>query len=152
MKDKDGNIPRSATDKIKIIEEWFKATLSPPEMKEEFLEIAPCKMRVQFTVTEIQGLAKRLKWGKAGLCPQIAQIFNDTAATGDTPEALIYGLLQPIQKPGKPKRTTGESTADHPTQYSEKDTDDSTPRENMGKALQENPQDPGCLSAWSRHN
>ena len=119
LKDKDGNIPGSTTDKIKIIEEYFKATLSPPEMKEEFLEIAPCKMRVQFTVTEIQGLAKRLNNNKAAgpdqlraefikyaplsIFEQIAQIFNDTAATGDTPEALVYGLLQPIQKPGKPK-------------------------------------------------
>ena len=86
-------------------EEYFKATLSPPEMKEEFLEIAPCKMRVQFTATEIQGLAKRLNNNKAAgpdqlraelikyaplsIFEQIAQIFNNTAATCDTTEALV---------------------------------------------------------------
>jgi hypothetical protein len=119
LKDKHGNIPGSNIDKIKIIEEYFKTTLSPPEMKEELLKINPCKMRSEFTATEIQELAKRLNNNKAAgpdqlkaefikyaplsTFEQIASIFNRTAATGEIPEALIHGILQPIQKPGKPK-------------------------------------------------
>ena len=34
---------------------------------------------------------------------RIADIYNTTAATGDTPSSLIHGLLLPIPKPGKPK-------------------------------------------------
>ena len=34
---------------------------------------------------------------------EIADIFNTTAETGDTPTALIHGLLHPVQKPGKKK-------------------------------------------------
>ena len=34
---------------------------------------------------------------------KIADIYNNTAATGDTPSALIHGLLLPLPKPGKPK-------------------------------------------------
>ena len=64
-------------------------------MKEEFLEIAPCKMRVEFTAAEIEGLAKRLNNNKAAGPDQlkaefikyapvstfelIADIFNSTA-------------------------------------------------------------------------
>lgn len=65
LKDKDGNIPGSNADKIKIIENHFKTTLSPPEMKEEFIEITPCQMRIPFTAAEIQCLAKRLNNNKA---------------------------------------------------------------------------------------
>ena len=143
LKDKDGNIPGSTTDKIEIIEEYFKATQSPHEMKEEFLEIAPCKMRVQFTATEIQGLAKRLNNNKAASPDQLRAEFIKYAPPlhlrtnrPDLQRHCCDGrhsrgshIRTPTTDPEawKAKRTTGESMADHPTQYSEKDTDDSTP-------------------------
>ena len=98
LKDKNGDIPGSNEDKIKIIEQYFKATLSPLEMEKEFLEVDPCKMSVEFTPTEIEGLAKRLNNNKAAGPDQlkaefikyapvptfkiIADIFNSTAGGG----------------------------------------------------------------------
>lgn len=60
VKDKDGNVPGSTADKIKIIETYFKETLAPEKMEEEFLSVPPCEMTNKFTAKEIKQLAKRL--------------------------------------------------------------------------------------------
>ena len=117
VKDKDGNIPGSNTDKIKIIEGYFKSTLAPEDKKDNFLEVPPQEMRHKFTAKEIKDISKRLNTGKASgpdklkaeliknapdeTFQEIAEILNHTAATGDAPSALQHGLLHPVPKPGK---------------------------------------------------
>ena len=119
IKDKEGNTPGSTQEKIKVIEDYFRSTLAPEDMKNEFLTVPPCPMRIKFTSDEIEKLAKRLNTDKAAgpdklksefikNAPQstfneIADIFNSTAATGDAPLSLVHGLLHPVQKPGKKK-------------------------------------------------
>ena len=119
VKDKEGNCPGSTQDKIKIIEEYFKETLSPETMKDEFLQVPPQEMSQKFTTNEIQALAQRLNNDKACgpdnlhaeyikhappvIFEKIADIINNTAATGDAPTSLVHGLLLPLPKPGKPK-------------------------------------------------
>ena len=76
-------------------------------------------MTNKFTTKEIQLLAKKLNNDKACgpdalhaeyikhapeiIHEKIADIYNNTAATGDIPSSLVHGLLLPIPKPGKPK-------------------------------------------------
>ena len=88
-------------------------------MKDEFLNVPPCEMKNKFTAKEIELLAKKLSNDKACgpdnlhaeyikhaptvIYEKIANIYNTTAATGDTPSSLISGLLLPIPKPGKAK-------------------------------------------------
>ena len=88
-------------------------------MEEEFMAIPPCEMKFKFTAIEIKKLSQRLNNNKASgpdqlnaeyikhaLLPifeEIAEIYNETAATGNFPSALIHGLLLPIPKPGKQK-------------------------------------------------
>ena len=119
VKDDEGNIPGTATGKIKIIESYFKKTLAPENLKEEFLEIEPCPMIKKFTGDEIASIAKRLSNDKAAgpdklqaefiknappvIFDDIANIYNTIAEKGDVPQALIHGLLCPLQKPGKKK-------------------------------------------------
>ena len=119
VKDKNGNVPGSNLEKIKVIEEYFKSTLAPIEMEDEFLTVPPCEMKKKFTADEIESLAKRLNIDKAAgpdklkaefikyapksTYQQIAEIFNIAAATGEYPEALVQGLLHPVPKPGKKK-------------------------------------------------
>ena len=119
VKDEEGNVPGSTAEKIKVIGAYFKSTLAPEDMKEEYLSIPPCEMSNKFTSEEIQKLAKRLNNNKASgsdelhaefikhapltTFQEIAEIFNITAATGDAPKALTHGLLLPLQKPGKQK-------------------------------------------------
>ena len=119
VKDKEGNCPGSTQEKITVIEEYFKETLAPDDMKEEFLNVPPQEMSQKFTANEIQKLAKKLNNDKACgpdqlhaeyikhappiIHEKIAEIYNDTAATGDTPTSLIHGLLLPLPKPGKQK-------------------------------------------------
>ena len=119
VKDEEGNIPGSTIGKIKIIEDYFKKTLAPPEMENEFASFPPTPMRKPFTADEIKATVKKLGNDKAAgpdkiqaefikyaptiIHQEIANIFNITAATGDVPTALIEGLLCPLQKPGKQK-------------------------------------------------
>ena len=119
VKDEDDNVPGSTNEKIKIIERYFKKTLAPDDMNNEFLTVPPCKMKEKFTPEEVQKIAKRLNNNKASgpdrlqaeyikyaplaIFEQIADILNNTAETGDVPLALVHGLLFPIQKPGKQK-------------------------------------------------
>ena len=119
VKDKNGNCPGSTKEKIEVIEQYFKETLAPDNMKEEFLNVPPHEMIKKFTKDEIQNHAKKLNNDKACgpdeihaefikhappiIHQNIADIYNNTAATGDTPSALIHGLLLPLPKPGKPK-------------------------------------------------
>ena len=88
-------------------------------MESEFLTVPPCKMKKEFTAKEIEKLASKLNTDKApgpdnlkaeyiknaplSTHQQIADIYNTTAATGDTPTAMVHGLLHPVQKPGKKK-------------------------------------------------
>ena len=119
VKDKDGNTPGSTTEKIKVIEDYFKETLAPQDMETEFLTVPPCKMTKEFTAKEIQKLSNKLNTDKApgpdklkcefiknappSTHQQIADIYNSTAATGDNPTAMVHELLHPVQKPGKKK-------------------------------------------------
>ena len=119
VKDSQGNIPGLTSAKIKIIEEYFKKTLAPLHMENEFLDSPPCQMTTPFTAEEIKSIVKRLgndkaagpdkiqaeflKYAPKSIHQDIANIFNITASTGDVPTALIHGLLCPHQKPGKKK-------------------------------------------------
>ena len=119
INDKEGNYPGSTKEKIKVIEEYFRETLAPTEMKDEFMNVPPCEMTQKFTAEEIQKLTRRLNNNKAcgsdnlnaeyikhaplSIFKETADIYNETAATGDIPSALVHGLLLPIQKPGKKK-------------------------------------------------
>ena len=119
VKDENGDIPGSTAGKIAEIERYFKKTLSPPHMENEFLNVPPTKMTKKFTAFEIQRIAKRLGNDKAAgpdklaaefiknaplvIHEEIATIYNITAETGDVPTAMIHGLLCPLQKPGKKK-------------------------------------------------
>ena len=119
VKDPEGNVPGSTEDKIKIIQQYFKDTLAPEEMKTEYLTVPPCAMTKEFTASGIQLIAKKLnndkaagpdklkaefiKYAPMSTYEQIATIFNSTAATGDEPKALTHGLLHPVPKPGKKK-------------------------------------------------
>ena len=119
VKDEKGNVPGSNKEKIKVIQDYFQKTLAPEEMEDEFLSVPPCDMKEKFNAEEIQRIAKRLNNNKAAgpdklhaeyikhapleIFEQIADIYNNTACTGDIPLALVHGLLYPIQKPGKKK-------------------------------------------------
>ena len=119
VKDEQGNAPGSNKEKIKVIQDYFQKTLAPGDMEDEFLSVPPCDMQEKFTAEEIQRIAKRLNNNKAAgpdklhaeyikhapieIFEQIADIYNDTACTGDIPLSLVHGLLYPIQKPGKKK-------------------------------------------------
>ena len=119
VKDSEGNVPGSTEAKIKIIEDYFKKTLAPENMKDQFLVSEPCTMSKKFTAEEIGSIAQRLSNDKAAgpdklqaefikhapssIYSEIAEIYNSTAETGDVPTALLHGLLCPLQKPGKKK-------------------------------------------------
>ena len=60
VKDEEGNVPGSTTEKIKIIEDYFKKTLAPLNMKDEFLSTPPCPMSKKFAEEEIQSMTKIL--------------------------------------------------------------------------------------------
>ena len=47
--------------------------------------------------------AEMLKYGPKIIHQKIAEIFNDMARTGDTPEEITKGILIPLPKPGKPQ-------------------------------------------------
>ena len=119
VKDEEGNVAGSNKEKIKVIQGYFQKTLAPEDMEGEFLSVPPCDMKEKFTAEEIQKIAKRLNNNKAAgpdnlhaeyikhapieILQQIADIYNNTANTGDIPLALVHGLLYPIPKPGKKK-------------------------------------------------
>ena len=65
VKDSQGNVPGSTAEQIKVIEEYFKKTLAPESMKDEFLDCQPCAMRTPFTAEEIESISKRLGSDKA---------------------------------------------------------------------------------------
>ena len=83
------------------------------------MAIPPCEMKSKFTAIEIKKLSQRLNNNKASgpdqlnaeyikhaLLPifeEIAEIYNETAATGNFPPAPIHSLLLPIPKLGKEK-------------------------------------------------
>ena len=62
----------------------------------------------------------------------IAEIYNETATTGEIPQALVHGLLVPIQKPGKKEGPTRKSQTHHFTKHFEENPDYSTIRQNLG--------------------
>ena len=128
VKDENGNVPGSNQAKIEVIQNYFTKTLAPKDMEDEFLSVPPCDMKEKFSAEEIQKIAKRLNNSKAAgpdklhaeyikhapieIFEQIADIYNNTASTGYIPLALLYGLLYPIQKPGKkkgPQKTLDQS-------------------------------------------
>ena len=41
VKDKEGNVPGSTAEKIKVIREYFKKTLAPDNMKDQFISPPP---------------------------------------------------------------------------------------------------------------
>ena len=74
-------------------------------------------MKRPFTTEEIRIAVKSLKNGKSAgidnlnselikygpdiICEQIAEIFNETAETGEYPSEIKEGILIPLPKPGK---------------------------------------------------
>ena len=107
VKDKEGNVPGSTAAKIQVIGEYFKKTLAPDNMKDQFISPPPCPMIKKFTAEEIKSIAQRLGNNKAAgpdqlhaefikhapmsIFKDIAEIYNTTAETGDIPTALIHG-------------------------------------------------------------
>ena len=122
IKDKEGVIQGSTEGKLEQIKNHFKEALAPENMKEEFKTYPPTKMKQPFTKEEITKVSKRLKSGKSAGIDQlnaelikyapedihneIADIYNNMAETGDSPDELTQGLLSPLQKPGKPRGPT----------------------------------------------
>ena len=120
--DSEGNVAGSTTKKLELIKEHFESALAPESMKKEVKSYEPCKMRNPFNEIEIQKAARRLKNGKSAgiddlsaefikyaptsIHHQIAEIYNDTAETGDIPDELVQGLLTPLPKPGKKRGPT----------------------------------------------
>ena len=120
--DDEGKVAGSTETKLTLIRQHFKNALAPNDMQEEIKEYEPCKMRQPFTGEEIKKAAKKLKNGKSAGADQlnpefikyapptihnkIADIYNDTAETGQHPEQLTYGLLAPLPKLGKKKGPT----------------------------------------------
>ena len=120
--DEEGKVAGTTEKKLELIRNYFMSTLSPENMKEEIINYPPHKMEDPFTEQEITKIAKRLKNGKspgidnlsaeyikyapASVHEEIAVILNNTAETGDSPEHLVRGLLNPLQKPGKKKGPT----------------------------------------------
>lgn len=82
-------------------------------------DIQPTAMTTPFTSAEIRKAVFKIKSGKIPGCDGIqieliknaptkileviADIYNNLAETGDCPKEITYGLLRPLQKPGKPK-------------------------------------------------
>ena len=106
----------------------------------------------KFTASEVQKLASRLKNNKASgpnrihaeyiknapthIHQQTADIYNNTVETGDIPFALVYGLLYPIQKPGKQKASP------HLIEYPSQNSYYITTKENMRTGFQKEFQRP----------
>ena len=120
--DADGNVAGSTEMKLKLIKQHFQEALAPEDMMNEYKSYPPCKMQTPFNQGEITKAAKSLKNGKSAgvdnlqaefikyappsIHQHIADIYNDTAETGDAPEQLTQGLLTPLPKPGKKRGPT----------------------------------------------
>ena len=118
VKDKNGLVVNSESQKIERISEYFESVFNPVDV-EEFPVVPPKPLQHPFTSDEIGKAISSLKNNKsAGIdklraehlkCapPEInqciADILNNTCETGDYPEQISIGLLTPLQKPGKPK-------------------------------------------------
>ena len=101
----------------KIIAEYFKGTFF--KNAEQMPEIPPTAMTTPFTSNEIKKAVSRMKSNKSPGCDEIqveliknapdiiletiAHIYNKLAETGDCPKEINFGILRPLQKPGKTK-------------------------------------------------
>ena len=99
----------------------------------QFLTVPPCEMKEKFSAEQVQKIAKRLNNNKASgpdklqaeyikyaplvIFQQIADMLNDTAATGDVPLALVHFFPStfPHPKNRQAKRSPRKCTPHHPT-------------------------------------
>ena len=104
-------------EQTEIATEYFKTQFCTNA--EPLPEIPPAEMRQPFTTEEIGRAVKTLqnekspgvdnlrsellKYGPEILHTEIAEILNEIARTGTYPDELTYGILTPLQKPGKPR-------------------------------------------------
>ena len=111
--------------------------LAPEGKESNILEFPPHKMVTPSMADEITKASKKLKNGKSPgpdnvelelikyapieLHKEIATIFNKVAETGEPVIELVLGLLRPLQKPGKSKRSTRKPSTNNLTICPEKD-------------------------------
>ena len=81
-----------------MIENYFKSTLAPEEMKEEFLTVPPCAMKTEFTAQEIEGIAKRLNTKKAPGPDKLRAEFIKNAPFQPSKKLQIFSILQQQQE------------------------------------------------------
>ena len=104
-------------EQTNIIAEYFKTQYF--KNAEKLPTITPVNMKVPFTKIEVRNAIKKLKNNKSpgndGIIVEllkyspekifeiIAEIYNQTACTGEYPKEITQGILHAIQKPGKTK-------------------------------------------------
>ena len=119
VKNKNGEVAGTPKAQADITTTHFKKMLAPNEFEDKFKKYDPHDMTTPFTADEIQKAARSLKNNKStGIdnikaelikyAPNtvhklIADIYNETARSGNYPEELVAGILTPLQKPGKTK-------------------------------------------------
>ena len=115
----EGEIVGSHTEQAEAIAQHFERMLAPKDKIPDEFHYPPTEMSTPFTEKEIEKAAKSMKNGKScGIdnihaeqikyAPQyvhteIAEIFNETAKTGEYPKELKTGILTPLPKPNKKK-------------------------------------------------
>ncbi len=119
MKNKNGKVAGTPKALADITTTYFKKMLAPNEFEDKFKKYDLHDMITPFTANEIEKAARSLKNNKStgidnikaelikyapnNVHKLIADIYNETARSGDYPEELVAGILTPIQKPGKIK-------------------------------------------------
>ena len=117
IKNDDDEIATTEEQQIEIITAYFKKMLAPENEPEKSYE--PTDIRNPFTAKEIEKAARKMKNGKSAgpdklevefikyapieIHQEIANIFNTITKTGEELRELVFGLLRPLQKPGKTK-------------------------------------------------
>ena len=114
---KGDNIIGNTEEKIEEISKHFQKCFQCTE-PESIPDIVPQKLKIPFTVSEVEKAVKSLKNNKSAGCDNIksenikyapctfkhiTNILNHIAETGEYPEEIKSGLLTPLQKPGKEK-------------------------------------------------
>ena len=81
--------------------------IEPTEMNRPFTEgetrksVSRLKSKKSTGIDDIS--IEMIKYSPKIVYQQIADIFNETAKTGNVPDEVIEGVLVPIPKPGKPQ-------------------------------------------------
>ena len=112
--DNNHNRVTSQDDQLTIITEYFSKLFASDDQPEK---ITPVKIEPEYTAEEIESAARKLKnnkatgryeihaefikYGSPELYYQIAQLLNITSQTGDYPEEIRRGILNPLSKPPK---------------------------------------------------